>query len=98
MESKEEFYYQDRVEKECGFQTYDQVKEQLDGWYVPANFSGDANLTSCDYFEWGNGYLFSEFDGAIGTVILSERRNGARSKFFESLKPIDQLTWNWSEL
>ena len=98
IQSKEEFYYQDRVEKECGSQTYDQVKDQLDLWYVPTNFTDDANLTSCDYFEWGNGYLFTEFDSAVGTVVLTQKRDGERSKFFENLKPVNQLTWNWDEL
>jgi hypothetical protein len=98
IESKEEFYYQDRIEKECGTWLYKDLKSHLDGWRVTENYTDNTVMPSCDYFEWGNGYLFSDFNSTIGTIIIPTKRNGDRSKFFESLKPIDQLTWDWSQL
>jgi len=59
---------------------------------VPSNMT----VTYCDYFEVGNGYLFTQADDDIGLVVLNDRFGGVLDEHYEYLKvKPGVLTWDW---
>jgi hypothetical protein len=43
---------------------------------IPNITGGNETVNYCDYFAYGEGYLFSQANLGIGLVILSDRYNG----------------------
>lgn len=98
MENRQEYFLKGKVEQECTSRTFDQIKDSIAGWKVPEDITDDQQITECEFYEWGKGYVFTQFGAGIGPVVEDDKINGARSTYYQSLSALRDLNWDWNEL
>jgi hypothetical protein len=55
-------------------------------------------ISACEYYEWGQGYIFTQYGSGIGVVVDESLLNGARSQYYKQLSAIGDLNWDWNSL
>jgi hypothetical protein len=59
---------------------------------------GETEISACEYYEWGQGYIFTQYGSGIGIVIDQSLFEGPRNEYYKSLSYIANLDWDWSSL
>jgi len=94
--SRSEQFYTSPLEKYCNSTDFATFQISLNGTSIMASVPSNMTVTYCDYFEVGNGYLFTQADDDIGLVVLNDRFGGVLDEYYEYLKvQPGVLTWDW---
>jgi hypothetical protein len=71
----------------CASTTLTIIASDLNKWSIPSNLTLTEVVSECDYYEWGTGYMFSEIDNGVGTVILESKVESDISGYYKALSP-----------
>ena len=95
IESRSEVYYDTLLEHECSNVTYGNLTMMYNGTQIQGNYTEEAMIRVCDYFQWGKGYEFSWLDHDIGLIHIHEKVGGERSLSFQNSSNDASFQWDW---